>query len=646
MTLLQFLLHSSIAFTVLFLTFWLFFKNLTFHKLNRFVLLGIIGLSTISPLIQIQFPSSTPITTIPKLSNDIVNKAPNKLREYPPTSNESLDHLIELTILHTSGISSNQPNLLLSAIPIIYVSGLAVFLSILILRFLSISRIILRSAPKTWNGINYRESEDIQAPCSFFGFILFPSSQLDHGNHNIFYHELAHRNELHSLDLLIAELFKTIYWFNPLAWICKNQIQLINEYRADEVTSTKTDKTQYQYGVLGLRNIPAVAFSNSFHHQIKKRILMMNRPISNTRYKYLYLTLLLLAPALFVSTQDQAFEPAGIDTTIKVDIDQVQPYFDAKEYRFIELAVPRDLTVKYFTTIKYIKNKFYILDRGHNRLLCFSNKGKYLFHINIPLSKNGQNTVQDFCYDSQTSTLLVMNRVSIESQDHVIRYALDGKRLTSYHTFYGFRAIQPLADFYVMINGTNRQPEFNHAIYYVDREFTTGISEIARGGHYVVTHITGPTAMGSRGFSPITNQEYVYYTGGYGPIHRIWKDGSFELFAIPDFGPATVTERDILMKNGFDLVEELHKGTAVSYSNFCELEKEFLMTYNYKNEYRIAHIDKNSGVSTSATHIRLGEKEMVPINWHTSFLEYTHLTKEMVTPLQGNGKTVLAIFEL
>ena len=47
-------------------------------------------------------------------------------------------------------------------------------------------------------------------------------------------HELTHAKELHSLDVMVVEVLKVVFWFNPLLYWYKKAIQLNHEFIADQ----------------------------------------------------------------------------------------------------------------------------------------------------------------------------------------------------------------------------------------------------------------------------------------------------------------------------------------------------------------------------------------------------------------------------
>ena len=56
-------------------------------------------------------------------------------------------------------------------------------------------------------------------------------------------HEEAHIRENHSLDIILLEVTKILFWFNPVTWFFRNEIQDIHEFLADDVSAAdETDE--------------------------------------------------------------------------------------------------------------------------------------------------------------------------------------------------------------------------------------------------------------------------------------------------------------------------------------------------------------------------------------------------------------------
>ncbi|BDX36973.1 hypothetical protein CYCD_03280 [Tenuifilaceae bacterium CYCD] len=127
---------------------------------------------------------------------------------------------------------------------------------------------------------------------SFFGFIVLPQKDFQlKENQLLIQHELVHVKQYHSLDLLLAELFQVLHWFNPFAHLIKSDMREVHEFLADfNVVKDGTSKYAYQQLLLNyLANSAAPRVANSFSAKLlKKRFAMMttNKTPKTTLIKY------------------------------------------------------------------------------------------------------------------------------------------------------------------------------------------------------------------------------------------------------------------------------------------------------------------------------------------------------------------------
>ena len=136
-------------------------------------------------------------------------------------------------------------------------------------------------------------SNRIRAPFSWMKYIVISRKDLEENGREILIHEMAHIHHRHSVDLLVADICIFFQWFNPGAWLLKQELQNVHEYEADEtVINEGVNAKEYQLLLIkkavGTR---LYSMANSFNHsKLKKRITMMLKEKSNpwARLKYLY----------------------------------------------------------------------------------------------------------------------------------------------------------------------------------------------------------------------------------------------------------------------------------------------------------------------------------------------------------------------
>ncbi|WP_430932244.1 hypothetical protein [Saccharicrinis sp. 156] len=139
-------------------------------------------------------------------------------------------------------------------------------------------------------------------PFSFFRTIYAPKEIERQKDYQlILEHESAHCKQLHSIDIVLAELVLLFQWWNPFAWWLRKLIAQNHEYCVDSSMLKKMNEpSKYQYLLVNLLSAnPCLHLVNSFNGSFtKKRIIMMNKNKSNhilNRLKLIPVFVLLLA---------------------------------------------------------------------------------------------------------------------------------------------------------------------------------------------------------------------------------------------------------------------------------------------------------------------------------------------------------------
>lgn len=165
----------------------------------------------------------------------------------------------------------------------IYWVGVAVLSLRLVWQLFSIIRLVVISRKQEVEGITVHLLKGDGSPFSFFRWVfMYPSTLEGRQLHEVMVHECTHVSGLHSLDTLFSELFSIACWFNPFAWLMKQEVRMNLEYLADEsVLSDGNARKSYQYHLLGLayrQSNESTKIANNFNLlPLKKRIKMMNK---------------------------------------------------------------------------------------------------------------------------------------------------------------------------------------------------------------------------------------------------------------------------------------------------------------------------------------------------------------------------------
>ena len=169
-----------------------------------------------------------------------------------------------------------------------------------------IIHLIYRSKKTNINGVSVYCMQNPSGPFSFFRWIfVYPKAHSERELEEIIIHEQTHTQQWHSIDIILAELFTCLCWFNPFAWLLKREVRDNLEYLADSsVLRSGCDSKSYQYHLLGLtyRRAAAQLYTNFNVLSIKNRIRMMNkRPTKKIGMAKFFLLFPLLACLLLLS---------------------------------------------------------------------------------------------------------------------------------------------------------------------------------------------------------------------------------------------------------------------------------------------------------------------------------------------------------
>ena len=188
----------------------------------------------------------------------------------------------------------------------IYWVGVAVLSLRLVWQLFSIIRLVVISRKQEVEGIMVHLLKGEGSPFSFFRWVfMYPSTLEGRQLHEVMVHECTHVSGLHSLDTLFSELFSIACWFNPFAWLMKQEVRMNLEYLADEsVLSDGNARKSYQYHLLGLayrQPNESTKIANNFNLlPLKKRIKMMNKRRTSEIGKAKYLLFAPLAGVLLM----------------------------------------------------------------------------------------------------------------------------------------------------------------------------------------------------------------------------------------------------------------------------------------------------------------------------------------------------------
>lgn len=272
-----YILKSSVCLVLFYLFFRLLLSKETFHRFNRMALLGVLFFSLLIPCIEVTTRHQVEVQQAMLSIEQLLLMA--ELEATPVDAD---------VVQETSAISWVQVVLLVYLAGILFLACRNIYSLICLFRLIHSGK----HEKLEKGGTLVVHNQEI-APFSWMKYIVISRKDLKENGREILIHEMAHINHRHSVDLLVADICIFFQWFNPGAWLLKQELQNIHEYEADEtVINEGVNAKEYQLLLIkkavGTR---LYSMANSFNHsKLKKRITMMLKEKSNpwARLKYLY----------------------------------------------------------------------------------------------------------------------------------------------------------------------------------------------------------------------------------------------------------------------------------------------------------------------------------------------------------------------
>ena len=142
---------------------------------------------------------------------------------------------------------------------------------------------------------------------SFLKWIVVNRNDYENHFDAILRHEMVHMQQRHSLDILLVEFMKIVFWFNPILIIYKKSLQEIHEFLADAEAPNRENYATFL--VSYALNAPIASLTNHFFKpsQIKTRIKMIykNRTSKWMLGSYVFAFATIGMVALFVAGCEQ-----------------------------------------------------------------------------------------------------------------------------------------------------------------------------------------------------------------------------------------------------------------------------------------------------------------------------------------------------
>lgn len=285
----SYLLKSSLSLIVLYVFYKWMLRHEFNYQLNRIIGFGCLFFSTTFLWIPLEglFESSSQTA---ELNMVLVQGYELFLYNYP-------------AVLSKSAMSTYM---------IIYLVGVGFFSFRAVIGISTLVRLYTQSKrTRRWGFIVVSIDKEV-SPFTFFNILFLGKHHLnDNEMEALVVHEQFHRDQFHSIDVLVLEVLTILYWFNPVVWLYRRDIKAQHEYLADEqVLKNGFDIGDYQQLLFRSRVGVSISLGNYLSKRVnlKKRLEMMvkQKKNSNTSYFraaiFLPVMIILLACNSFLGT--------------------------------------------------------------------------------------------------------------------------------------------------------------------------------------------------------------------------------------------------------------------------------------------------------------------------------------------------------
>lgn len=308
---LYYLLRASVLTVLFYGLYRFFFVHYTFHAINRFSLLLMTLMISVLPLFRYNL---LPLQ---------VSNAENSISP------------LNYAVLSDMSWVGDQSTFELPWVEILFLLFVTGFLFTVVRYMIGLGQIVAiirRSEKQTLADHTILCVTDKPvSPFSWMRYVVITRADLPDSHEAIIRHEKAHIQLHHSFDMILFDFFTAVFWFNPLSWLLRGEMQSLHEYQADkQVLSQGVDTKQYQ--LLLIRKSAGefkFGLANNFRQRdLHKRIKMMKKSKTHRQMRWIYT---LVLPGLFlgmtvlsVPTLNATVVEDSKDVTLPVDSGKVQ----------------------------------------------------------------------------------------------------------------------------------------------------------------------------------------------------------------------------------------------------------------------------------------------------------------------------------
>ena len=270
-----YILSWAFCLALLLAVYKIFLSGTTFHRFNRFLLLGFLALSAVLPLCHIE----TEHTDIAIANTEFVRTIEALQENHTAAVVTDVD-AVQYPVQTVSEEENTPiwPYLLVG----IYLMYVLIILSGWVRSTVKMKR-FLRSCRRYRLGrwVRLAVHKNLFGPFNWMNYIVVPDEERKLHTDVAVCHEMAHVRCLHCIDLVVVGMCALV---NPVAWLLLRELKALHEYEADDhvLRSGRLEAKTYQTLLIKKTvGAEAYALASCLNFNLKNRIIMMKKEQTN-----------------------------------------------------------------------------------------------------------------------------------------------------------------------------------------------------------------------------------------------------------------------------------------------------------------------------------------------------------------------------
>ncbi len=278
-----YILSWAFCLALLLAVYKVFLSGTTFHRFNRFLLLGFLALSAVLPLCHIEtehtdiaIANTEFVRTLETLQDGGANVAGRSAIVQDGEGTAISD------VANYDSKAEDKPAVWAYLLVGVYLMYVLIILSGWVRSTVKMKR-FLRACRRYRLGkwVRLAVHKNLFGPFNWMNYIVVPDEERKLHSDVAVCHEMAHVRCLHCIDLVVVGVCALV---NPVAWLLLRELKALHEYEADDhvLRSGRLEAKTYQTLLIKKTvGAEAYALASCLNFNLKNRIIMMKKEQTN-----------------------------------------------------------------------------------------------------------------------------------------------------------------------------------------------------------------------------------------------------------------------------------------------------------------------------------------------------------------------------